>query len=498
MVKLGEPGAPLRELHVCKELWADPNRDDSPRAAKIRRNNVTPVIFGADPPKIMAAGDRAKRVRDSSHGLRCVRREKSLDTGHYRRNGLVWQSSAKLFALRVNQLFFESLFQIPNLLRHFREHWQVLSTLANRFVQLVLPKNNETSTLHFRKFQCQVPIEGFMQLAQLRVESNVLFGSGSTAAVALHQLTALGVEVSRIFDNNQSKWGTKFFDRPIEKPSQTSQIVLIATDSAKTVGKQLKAMGNSFVYAGPLVDYASWNQYFSEIPASKFSYLSAHFTDKHSLAILRAIAAFRSSSDPTSLIESSFPHYAHPSVRLAAGDTIVDAGAWIGDSAQLFSKAIGPMGHIICFEPNADSAAQIKTANTVVHAAALSRKSGFGTLSSREPAWSGANASGHFVTENADGVIDSGMQVRLVALDDLNLTRCDALKMDIEGSELDALAGAENTIRAHKPKLMLSAYHRHGDLWEIPEKILEIAPYQFFLGHHSEAATETVLYGKPA
>lgn len=44
--------------------------------------------------------------------------------------------------------------------------------------------------------------------------------------------------------------------------------------------------------------------------------------------------------------------------------------------------------------------------------------------------------------------------VALVALDSLNLRKCDAIWLDVEGFELFALRGAENTIRKHKPVLI--------------------------------------------
>lgn len=42
------------------------------------------------------------------------------------------------------------------------------------------------------------------------------------------------------------------------------------------------------------------------------------------------------------------------------------------------------------------------------------------------------------------------------------------IKMNIEGSEIPALKGAEKTIRAHKPRLGIMGYHKTSDLWEVP------------------------------
>jgi len=69
------------------------------------------------------------------------------------------------------------------------------------------------------------------------------------------------------------------------------------------------------------------------------------------------------------------------------------------------------------------------------------------------------------------------------------------IKMDIEGSELRALEGAEKTIKAYKSKLAICVYHKPEDIIDIPLKILEINPnYKFYLRHYSYVETETVLY----
>ncbi len=69
------------------------------------------------------------------------------------------------------------------------------------------------------------------------------------------------------------------------------------------------------------------------------------------------------------------------------------------------------------------------------------------------------------------------------------------IKMDIEGAELDALKGAENTIKTWKPKLAISAYHKLWDIVELPLFIKELNPqYKFYLRHHTCGIYDTVLY----
>lgn len=69
------------------------------------------------------------------------------------------------------------------------------------------------------------------------------------------------------------------------------------------------------------------------------------------------------------------------------------------------------------------------------------------------------------------------------------------IKMDIEGSELNALKGAKETILKYKPKLAISIYHKPEDIIELPAYIKSLVPeYKLYLRHYSNIQTETVLF----
>ncbi len=59
------------------------------------------------------------------------------------------------------------------------------------------------------------------------------------------------------------------------------------------------------------------------------------------------------------------------------------------------------------------------------------------------------------------------------------------IKFDVEGAEKEALVGCEKTIKAHKPRLMVSAYHKSEDIFELPLLIKKLCPeYKIYLRHH--------------
>jgi hypothetical protein len=77
-----------------------------------------------------------------------------------------------------------------------------------------------------------------------------------------------------------------------------------------------------------------------------------------------------------------------------------------------------------------------------------------------------------------------GVPVEVTDLDSMLDTPITMIKMDIEGSELQALEGAKETIKKYSPKLYVCAYHRNEDLFALPQKILEINPnYKLYFRH---------------
>lgn len=69
------------------------------------------------------------------------------------------------------------------------------------------------------------------------------------------------------------------------------------------------------------------------------------------------------------------------------------------------------------------------------------------------------------------------------------------LKMDVEGSELNALQGAQNIIKCQKPRLAICIYHKPYDFIELAQYILELVPeYKFYIRQYASDTRETVLY----
>lgn len=95
-------------------------------------------------------------------------------------------------------------------------------------------------------------------------------------------------------------------------------------------------------------------------------------------------------------------------------------------------------------------------------------------------------------------IVDSGTEedkIEVVALDEVIKEKVTFIKMDIEGSELKALEGAQNLIQTYKPKLAICIYHKWEDTIDIPRYIKKLVPeYRLYIRHYSWGPVETVLY----
>ncbi|MCR5261552.1 MAG: FkbM family methyltransferase [Candidatus Gastranaerophilales bacterium] len=186
-------------------------------------------------------------------------------------------------------------------------------------------------------------------------------------------------------------------------------------------------------------------------------------------------------------------------VEAQEGDVALDAGACYGDTALYFSeKTKGAKVYSFEFIPenlemfrkNIELNPQYKDNIELVQRP-------IGSVSGNK-LYAVPNGPG---TNLTDKKTDNAIELETITIDDFvaqnNIEKIDFIKMDIEGSEEDALKGAKKTISKFKPKLAICAYHKKDDLCILPQLIKSIVPeYKLYLNHYTINATETVLFAK--
>ena len=69
------------------------------------------------------------------------------------------------------------------------------------------------------------------------------------------------------------------------------------------------------------------------------------------------------------------------------------------------------------------------------------------------------------------------------------------IKMDMEGSELDALKCAKNTILKYKPKLAISLYHKRSHLVDIYKFVSGLnLGYKFYFRINTKVGFDAAIY----
>ncbi len=138
------------------------------------------------------------------------------------------------------------------------------------------------------------------------------------------------------------------------------------------------------------------------------------------------------------------------------GDVVLDVGANIGTHVVPFSRMVGDGGCVVAFEPQrlvfqnlCANLALNGICNVVAHEVGVGREAGWVQVPVLDPRqefnFAALAISGHA----------SGAMVKVVRIDDLKLTRCNLIKVDVEGMEVDVLTGATATLERLKPVLFV-------------------------------------------
>jgi len=168
-------------------------------------------------------------------------------------------------------------------------------------------------------------------------------------------------------------------------------------------------------------------------------------------------------------------------VTVKPGDTVIDAGAWIGD----FSAYAAVKGaRVYAFEPVAETFALLrKTAE--LNGGIYPVRQGLGSGDSDMTIFIDVNNSGANSLSNTEGK-QQQQTIHIGALDkfveERGITKIDFIKADIEGAERDMLKGARGVLQKFAPKLAICTYHFPDDP-EVLEKVILDANPRYTIKH---------------
>ena len=176
-------------------------------------------------------------------------------------------------------------------------------------------------------------------------------------------------------------------------------------------------------------------------------------------------------------------------------NVLVDVGAYVGDTVLDYVESYGKdsFQKIYCYEICQENIDKMK----------INLKN-FDNIEIKRKAVSDRRGKLKFDLDNDISSnhisLDGKIEVEGVALDEDIKEKISMVKMDIEGSEMKALAGMKKHIKNDTPILLISVYHNNTDLVEIPKYIRSLnGNYDYYLRYYGGCvyATEIVLFALP-
>ena len=349
-------------------------------------------------------------------------------------------------------------------------------------------------------------------------ESNtplILHPAGRIAERAAKWLSEKGLQVRGFSDSDPGKQGKMLLGLPIFNPTDASAYkdccILIASSVFDSeICDRLRMLGHNNLLPYPLLAHFFPEAFVvreyrdlitttleADTP-NETSRLYDVLADEESRSVLLNKLQFSLTRENELLdaIYSSRPMYFDENlVPARESDVIADCGAYVGDTLKDFlaGREI-PYEHYHAFEPGDTSFEQLRLAARDNEKAVSCVKCG---VHERTGQLHLLLTQAGIDCEILEKATKNTIPVDVVSLDDYfhDKQPPTIIKMDIEGCERQALAGARRLIDRHSPCLAISVYHHPHDLWQIPLLMHDMLPTaRIYLRHYTREIVDTVCY----
>ena len=161
-------------------------------------------------------------------------------------------------------------------------------------------------------------------------------------------------------------------------------------------------------------------------------------------------------------------------------ESYFDLGAYNGDTIRKFLDACPNLNKIYAFEPDKRNFKKLSSYCDTEERVNI-KAFNYASYSKNEPL--AFSSSGN---RNSSYKATASYESKTTEIEgrrpDSITTDVDFIKYDVEGAEYDAIVGSEEIIKASRPDMIVSMYHKSEDLFELPLLINSIEPrYKLFL-----------------
>ena len=182
-----------------------------------------------------------------------------------------------------------------------------------------------------------------------------------------------------------------------------------------------------------------------------------NFLFKHAFVLYKPMYALFKNKQDAFEIELLQTH-------IRKGDTVLDIGANIGYYATILAELVGGNGQIHCFEPDTRNFEHLQKACGKKNNITLNQRA-VGPRTETIKIYTSKNLNvDHRTYEPED--YDAVMDVKAVSIDDYvrskNLSSVHFIKMDIQGFEMQALEGMQETLKLNPQVQLISEFWPYG------------------------------------
>lgn len=327
-----------------------------------------------------------------------------------------------------------------------------------------------------------------------------IYGMGDGALKIMRVFDEYGIPVAGFFASDEFVRGHTFEGHLVHTLSQIESliddfvIVLAFAAGYESLYKRINEIASRHTLVAPDVPVAGEGLFTYEYcleNGSKIQTVYDMLADERSRRTFADVINFKISGKIEYLNRCTSPkeEIYGEILPLSENEIFVDLGAYNGDTVSEFISACGgKYQHIYAFEPNPKNFRRLSKnfpdseKITLLNAAAGSEK-GVTEISLNEGKMS-----------RSDGVGKSA-EIPVMTVDEAVPGQATVIKLDVEGSEREALLGAKKHI-AGGAKILCALYHRNEDMFEIPLLIKSMDPkLEFYIRHQLYIpAWETNLY----
>lgn len=324
----------------------------------------------------------------------------------------------------------------------------------------------------------------------------VMYGMGDGAEKIMAVFEQLGIKPAEFMASDEFVRGHSFLGYQVKKLSEIQQqyrdfiIVVCFGSNLPDVMEKIYSLGERYELYAPDVPVISGGAIFDAKYVNdnekEINKVRKMLADEKSREVFDSILQYKLTGDIKYLksCETSEDE-AFSLLNIGLNETYVDLGAYNGDTVEKFLRLTGKrFNEIYALEPDFKNFGRMVRRNYAlgrgifhpINAAAWSENK---TLQFRKSGGRNSSVCNPYGRGNI-------VEVRGISVDSLMGEKIPTLiKLDVEGCEKEALEGAKSCISQHKPKLILSAYHRTEDLLELPLLVRRLNPgYRLYLRHH--------------